>query len=72
MNKKKIACLVICTLMIVAVFPVVGFPLQTAEMKISNIAHTEHKSPTPAYAPTPPYATSRGAKQISFTLLDLP
>ena len=54
MNKKKIACLVFCTLMILTVFPVVGFPLQTAEMKTSNMGQTEHKSPTPAYAPIPP------------------
>ena len=62
MNKKKIVCLVICTSMIVTVFPVVGFPLQTAEMKISNIAHIEHKSPTPAYALALPYDTSMGVK----------
>jgi hypothetical protein len=57
MNKQKIACLVICTLMIVTVFPVVGFPLQTAEMKTPNMARAEHKSPTPAYAPIPPLDT---------------
>jgi hypothetical protein len=52
--------------MIVTVFPVVGFPLQTAEMKIPNIAHTEHKSPTPSYVPVLPYDTSMGAKTDPF------
>ena len=66
MNKKKMACLVICTLMMVTVFPVVGFPLQTAEMKISNIAHTEQKSPSPAYAPTPPNDITIGTKTDLF------
>jgi hypothetical protein len=48
--------------MVVTVFPVVGFPLQTAEMNISNIVNTEHKSPTPAYALALPYDSSMGAK----------
>jgi len=66
MNKKKIVCLVICTLMMVTVFPVIGFPLQTAEMKISNIVHTQQKSPTPANAPTSPSDTSMDAKTDLF------
>jgi hypothetical protein len=53
MNKNKIACIVICTLMIVTVFPVVGFPTQTGEMKNLNTAQPPHKAPTPAYAPFP-------------------
>jgi hypothetical protein len=36
-------------LMMATVFPVVGFPLHTVETKTSNIAQTEHKSPTPPY-----------------------
>ena len=40
--------------MIVTVFPVVGFPIQTGEMKNSNFAQPHYKAPTPAYAPIPP------------------
>jgi hypothetical protein len=53
-------------MMIVTVFPVVGFPLQTAEMKISKIAHTEHKSLTPTIAQTQSYDTSMGEKTDFF------
>jgi hypothetical protein len=54
MKKSKIICFVICTLMIITVFPVVGFPIQTGEMKNSNFAQSHYKAPTPAYAPIPP------------------
>jgi len=57
MNMKKIVCLVICTLMIVTVFPVVGFPIQTGEMKNLNFAQPHYKAPTPGYAPIPPLDT---------------
>jgi hypothetical protein len=66
MNKKKIVCLVICTLMIVTVFPVVGFQLQTANMKNSTMAQGPYKSPTPAYASAPSSDTSIGVNKISF------
>ncbi|MCX6663174.1 MAG: M20/M25/M40 family metallo-hydrolase [Euryarchaeota archaeon] len=59
---KKIACLVICTLMIVTVFPVVGFPIQKEEIKNLNNAQPHYKAPTPGYAPIPP----------SDTLIDVP
>ena len=62
MNMKKIACLVICTLMIVTVFPVVGFPIQTEEIRNLNNAQPHYKAPTPGYAPIPP----------SDTLMDVP
>jgi hypothetical protein len=54
MNMKKIVCLVICTLMIVTVFPVVGFPIQTGEIKNLNYPQPPYKAPTPGYAPIPP------------------
>jgi hypothetical protein len=62
--KKKIISLIFCTLMIVTVFPVVGFPLQTAEMKNSNIAQAEYKTPTPGYAPTPPSDISMDVTKV--------
>ncbi|MBE3137225.1 MAG: M28 family peptidase [Thermoplasmata archaeon] len=57
MNKKKIVCLVICTLMIVTVFPVVGFPIQTGEIKNLNTVQPSNKAPMPGYAPTLPTDT---------------
>ncbi|HWR64304.1 MAG TPA: M28 family peptidase [Candidatus Thermoplasmatota archaeon] len=54
MKKSKIICLVICTLMIVTVFPVVGLPIQTAEMKNLNVTQSRTQPPTPGYAPIPP------------------
>jgi hypothetical protein len=54
MKKSKIIYLIISMLMIVTVFPVVGFPLQTGEMKNSNIAQPNYQAPTPGYAPIPP------------------
>jgi len=54
MKMKKIVCLVICTLMIVTVFPVVGFSLQTAGTKNSYFTQPHHQAPPPAYAPIPP------------------
>lgn len=40
--------------MIVTVFPVVGFPIQTGEMKNTNFAQPQYRAPTPGYAPIPP------------------
>jgi hypothetical protein len=53
MKKSKIICLVVCTLMIVTVFPVVGFQFQTAEMKDSNKTLGDYTAPAPAYASVP-------------------
>ena len=53
MKKSKIICLVICTLMIVTVFPVVGLPTQTAETKNLNVTEPRNQPPGPAYAPMP-------------------
>jgi hypothetical protein len=52
--KHKILGIVICMLMIVTVFPVVGFPIQTGEIKNLNNAQPQYKAPTPGYAPIPP------------------
>jgi hypothetical protein len=54
MKKSKIICLVVCTLMIVTVFPVVGLSIQTGEMKNVTVTQPRNQSPTPAYAPVPP------------------
>ncbi|MCX6671361.1 MAG: M20/M25/M40 family metallo-hydrolase [Euryarchaeota archaeon] len=54
MKMSKIICLVICMLMIVTVFPVVGLPIQTGETKNLNITQPRSQSPGPAYAPMPP------------------
>jgi hypothetical protein len=57
MKKSKIICLMICTLMIVTVFPVVGLPIQTGETKNLNVAQPRNQPPTPGYAPTQPADT---------------
>jgi hypothetical protein len=54
MKKSKIICLVICTLMIVTVFPVVGLSIQTGETKNLNVTQPRIQPPTPGYAPIPP------------------
>jgi len=54
MKRSKIICLVICMLMIVTVFPVVGLPIQTGETKNLNVTQPQNQPPTPAYAPIPP------------------
>jgi hypothetical protein len=54
MKKKKIACLILCMLMLLTIVPVVGHPIQTGEPRNSNFAHPQFKAPTPAYAPVPP------------------
>ncbi|HWR64305.1 MAG TPA: M20/M25/M40 family metallo-hydrolase [Candidatus Thermoplasmatota archaeon] len=53
MKKSKIICIVICTLMIVTVFPVVGLPTQTGETKNLNVTEPRNQPPGPAYAPMP-------------------
>jgi hypothetical protein len=54
MKKNKIICLVICMLMIVTVFPVVGFPMQTDEVKNSNFTQLNYQAPTPGDASKSP------------------
>jgi hypothetical protein len=54
MKKIKIICLISCMLMIVAVFPVVGFPTQPGEIKTLNTTQPQVHVPTPGYAPIPP------------------
>ena len=54
MKKSKIICLIICILMILTVFPVVGFPIQTGKVNNSNITQPHYQAPTPGYAPIPP------------------
>jgi hypothetical protein len=54
MKKSKIICLVICTLMIVTVFPVVGLPTQTGEIKNLTVTQPRNQPPTPGYAPIAP------------------
>jgi len=39
------------------VVPVVGFPIQTGEMKNSNFTQPHYKAPMPGYAPIPPSDT---------------
>jgi len=63
MNKKKIICLIICTLMIATVFPVVGLPTETGEIKNLNAVQPSYKAPMPGYAPIPPADT---VKDVSF------
>ena len=43
--------------MILTVFPVVGFPIQTEDIKNSNFAQPHYQAPTPGYAPNPPPET---------------
>lgn len=43
--------------MIVTVFPVVGFPIQTGEIKNLNTVQPSNKAPMPGYAPTLPTDT---------------
>lgn len=50
--KKKIICLIISTLMIITVFPVVGYSLQTAEAR--DQTQPPFKAPIPGYVPNPP------------------
>ncbi|MCX6662531.1 MAG: M20/M25/M40 family metallo-hydrolase, partial [Euryarchaeota archaeon] len=54
MKKSKIICLVICTLMIVTVFPVVGLSIPTGEIKNLSVTQIRNQPPTPGYAPIPP------------------
>jgi hypothetical protein len=55
MKKSKILCFAMCMLMITTVFPALGLPIQTGEMKNSNTMHPQYRQPpTPAYAPIPP------------------
>jgi hypothetical protein len=54
MKKSKIICLVICTLMIVTIFPAVGLPTQTGEIKNLSVTQIRNQPPTPGYAPIPP------------------
>jgi hypothetical protein len=51
---KKIVSLLICTLMILCVFPAVGSSFQTQETNDSNFPQPTFKAPTPGYAPIPP------------------
>jgi hypothetical protein len=53
MKKRKIICLVIGMLMIATVFPVVGFPIQTGEIKNLNNTQSHFQVPTPGYGPIP-------------------
>jgi Peptidase family M28/PKD domain len=64
MNIKKIVCLLICTLMMMTVVPVVGYSIQTAKVKITNVTPEVHTPPSPAYASTPRYVASTGEKTI--------
>jgi len=43
----------VCMLMIISVFPAVGFSIQTAETTNSNFIQPHHQAPLPAYAPIP-------------------
>ena len=54
MKKSKIICLVVCMLMIVTVFPVVGLPTQIGETKNLTVTQPRNQPPTPGYAPIPP------------------
>jgi len=53
MKKRKVVCLIMCMLMIVTVFPVVGVPIQTEETKILNDTQPRNQPPAPGYAPNP-------------------
>ncbi len=53
MKKSKIICLVVCMLMIVTVFPVVGLPTQTGETKNISVTQPRNQPPGPGYAPMP-------------------
>jgi hypothetical protein len=64
--KKKIICLIICALMIVTVFPVVGFPLQAAEPKNATGTQAVQAPPGPGYAPTPPKDAMLGVNKATF------
>jgi Peptidase family M28/PKD domain len=57
MKKNKIICLIICILMIVTVFPVVGLPVQTGLDNNSNFTQPHYQAPTPEYTPIPPVST---------------
>jgi hypothetical protein len=50
--KKKIVCLIMSTLMIITVFPVVGYSLQTAEAR--DLTQPTFKAPIPGYVSNPP------------------
>ena len=54
MKKSKIICLVVCMLMIVTVFPVVGLPIQTGDTKNLTTTQPRNQPPGPGYAPSPP------------------
>ena len=51
MKKNKIICLVVCMLMIVTVFPAVGFKIETGETKNLIVTEPLNQPPGPAYAP---------------------
>lgn len=53
MKKSKIICLVVCMLMIVTVFPGVGFMVKTGETQNVTVTEPLNQPPGPAYAPTP-------------------
>lgn len=59
---KKILCLVFCMLMLVNVLPVVGFSIQTVEIKNLNNAQPRYQAPPPGEATIP----------LSDTLMDPP
>ena len=56
-NMKKITCLVLCTLMLLTIVPVIGYPIQTGDIDNSNSTQPHYTAPRPGYAPNPPSDT---------------
>ncbi len=57
MKKRKIVCLIICTLMIATALPAVGFPIGTDVVQSMNTTQQSHHPPAPGYAPYLPEDT---------------
>jgi Peptidase family M28 len=62
--KQKILAIIICMLMIVTVFPAVGFSIQTEEIKNLNFSQPFYIAPSPGYAQIPPPATFRDTSVV--------
>lgn len=53
MKKSKIVSIVLCMLITVTVFPVVGLPMTTGEITTDNSTQVNSEPPAPGYAPYP-------------------
>ncbi len=61
MKKRKNIVIIVCMLMLVTVFPVIGLPIQPGETPNQNNIEQRHQPPGPGYAPLLPLDTVNDA-----------